>query len=369
MTFNTDVIKNDEKAIFALRSLYLKYGYKCYKMSKFEEYDLYARNKDFLVSDSVITFTDKNGSLMALKPDVTLSIIKNSSPEGLTKVYYNENVYRVSQGSNGFKEIMQTGLECIGDIDTYNICEVVMLAAKSLMAICEDFVLDISHMGFISELLGSLNIGSKLKKRIISCMAEKNLHEIKAICRENNIPSENIELVASTYGNGDEVLKKLEKAVVTDEMKKQLDQLKILNEFLKEHAVHEKINFDFSIVNDMNYYSAIVFKGYINGIETGVLSGGQYGSLMQRMGKKADAIGFAVYLDMLERLPSPSKKYDTDIVILYDNDANVSELAKNIKMLNDNGSSVLALKELGDIRCKQLLKFNGKGVEILENND
>jgi len=367
--FNSDVIKNDEKAIFALRSLYLKYGYKRYKMSKFEEYDLYARNKDFLVSDSVITFTDTNGRLMALKPDVTLSIIKNSSDDGLTKVYYNENVYRVSQGSTGFKEIMQTGLECIGDIDTYNICEVVMLAAKSLMAISEDFALDISHMGFISELLDSLNIESGLKKRIVSLMADKNLHEIKQICKENDIPSENIELVASTYGNGDEVLKKLEKAAVTDEMKAQLSQLKILNEFLKNHVPAGRINFDFSIVNDMNYYSAIVFKGYIKGIETGVLSGGQYGSLMNRMGKKSDAIGFAVYLDMLERLSAPSKKYDTDIVILYDDDADVSELAKNIKMLSDNGSSVLALKKRGDIRCKQLLKFNGKGVEILENND
>ena len=72
------LLKNDEKAVFALRSLYEKYGYSQFKMSKFEEYDLYVRNKDFLVSDNIITFTDTNGKLMALKPDVTLSIIKNS---------------------------------------------------------------------------------------------------------------------------------------------------------------------------------------------------------------------------------------------------------------------------------------------------
>ena len=68
----------NEKVIFALRKLYDRYGYARYKMGKFEEYDLYARNKDFLISDSVITFTDINGKLMALKPDVTLSIVKNS---------------------------------------------------------------------------------------------------------------------------------------------------------------------------------------------------------------------------------------------------------------------------------------------------
>lgn len=64
-----------EKVIFGLRGLYRSYGYTQYKMSKFEEYDLYANNKDFLISDSVITFTDTNGKLMALKPDVTLSIM------------------------------------------------------------------------------------------------------------------------------------------------------------------------------------------------------------------------------------------------------------------------------------------------------
>ena len=74
---NVQFLKDDEKAILSFRSLYQKYGYLPYKMSKFEEYDLYVKNKDFLVSDSVITFNDTNGKLLALKPDVTLSIIKN----------------------------------------------------------------------------------------------------------------------------------------------------------------------------------------------------------------------------------------------------------------------------------------------------
>ena len=70
-------LKKEEKVIYSLRSLYGKYGYIPFNMSKFEEYELYVKNKDFLVSDSVITFNDTNGKLLALKPDVTLSIIKN----------------------------------------------------------------------------------------------------------------------------------------------------------------------------------------------------------------------------------------------------------------------------------------------------
>ena len=105
-----NVFKNEEKAIFDLRTLYLKYGYCHFKVSKFEEYDLYAKNKNFLVSEKILTFSDTNGKLMALKPDITLSIIKNigNGRERLTKVCYNETVYRAPSDSEGFKEIIQT---------------------------------------------------------------------------------------------------------------------------------------------------------------------------------------------------------------------------------------------------------------------
>ena len=69
------VLKNDERAIYSLRSLYKKYGYSLYKVSRFEEYDLYAKNKNFLVSRNILSFTDTNGNLLALKPDVISFLI------------------------------------------------------------------------------------------------------------------------------------------------------------------------------------------------------------------------------------------------------------------------------------------------------
>ena len=78
MDFDWSILRSGEQTIYRLRGLYEKYGYRRFKMSKFEAYDLYVRNKDFLVSDRMITFTDARGVLMALKPDVTLSILKNT---------------------------------------------------------------------------------------------------------------------------------------------------------------------------------------------------------------------------------------------------------------------------------------------------
>ena len=109
MQLDWTILRSGEQIMYRLRGLYERYGYRRFKMSKFEEYDLYVRNKDFLVSDRMITFTDARGILMALKPDVTLSIIKNTRAEeaGPRKVYYNESVYRSGQGEETFQEIMR----------------------------------------------------------------------------------------------------------------------------------------------------------------------------------------------------------------------------------------------------------------------
>jgi len=66
MDFTNFVLENDEKIIFRLRELYKNYGYVKYRMSKFEEYDFYARNKDFLISDNVITLLMQTEDLWRL---------------------------------------------------------------------------------------------------------------------------------------------------------------------------------------------------------------------------------------------------------------------------------------------------------------
>ena len=72
------LLKKEEQVSFSLRALFEQYGYRKFKMSKFEEYDFYAENRSFLHSEAILTFTGLDGKLLALKPDVTLSIVKNT---------------------------------------------------------------------------------------------------------------------------------------------------------------------------------------------------------------------------------------------------------------------------------------------------
>ena len=362
-----------EQGTFSLRTLYNRYGYSPYKMSKFEEYDLYARNKDFLISDSVITFTDLNGKLMALKPDVTLSIVKNSTdrPTGLQKLYYNENVYRVGKGTRTFREIMQIGLEALGQVDRYCIMEVLMLAAKSLKCISEEAILDVSHLGLLSEFLASIGIRPEETSRVLQYLGEKNLHELSAACRSAGITEENIALLtqlAALSGPVHQVLAQAElllKGRVNDNLL--ADYIRILSA-LADTEIGNALYMDFSVVDDIHYYNGIVFKGFIQGLPTAILSGGQYDKLMTKMGRKDRAIGFALYTDLMERLAPTPQQYDVDTVLLYDENTDLKRLQSHISALNREGS-VLALQHKPEtMRYRRLLKLQGSEVTELENN-
>ncbi len=345
---NEAYLKPEERAIFALRSLYRAYGYLPFKMSKFEEYELYLRNKDFLVSDRIITFNDVGGQLLALKPDVTLSIIKNGedTPGCKQKVYYNENVYRVSGSSHRFKEIMQTGLECIGDIDTYDICEVVTLAAASLASVSPHFVLDVSHLGLLSALMDDISPSESFRREVATYMAEKNTHDLARACTEAGISEEDTATLCAfvgIHGDMDSVLARL--APIADRhpaAAPALDRLTALRDHLASTPYADRIRFDFSIINDMNYYNGVVFCGYLDGICEGVLSGGQYTKLMHRMGRRSGAIGFALYLDLLEGLADTRPAYDVDVLLLYDAHTSPAAVTAKVEELRIAGKTVSA---------------------------
>jgi len=354
------LFKSEEKAIFALRALYNSYGYLPFKMSKFEEYDIYVRNKDFLVSDSVITFNDTNGKLLALKPDVTLSIIKNTTDEKgcKQKVYYNENVYRVSARTNQFKEIMQAGLECIGDIDSYDIFEAVYLAAKSLDTVSPDFVLDISHMGIVSAVLDEASDSQRFKNEAIRLIAERNLHEMEALCKEYEIDGDKAKSVCALvnmYGMTDKVISDLYAVCTGERAQKELSNLRELCALISKTEYKNNVRIDFSVLNDMNYYNGIVFKGFINGISDSVLSGGRYDKLIERMGRRSGAIGFALYLDLLEGLDVERKLYDVDVLLMYGDDTDVSLVMNTVRELTDKGLIVSAQKSVPSrLRYKEI---------------
>ena len=354
------VKRPDELVSEQLRELYHQHGYLPYRMSKFESYDLYVRNKRFLLSDNILTFTDTDGRLMALKPDVTLSIIKNTRDTmgALQKVYYNENVYRAAPGS-GYREIMQTGLECIGQLDTLAVGEVLALAARSLAAISSTYILDLSHMGFVAGLLDGLE--EDAASELLTEISRKNVPAIHDICARRGLSpqlAQQAETLAQLYGPPEQVLPQLAALSRGQQMEEALAQLKQLCRLMADLGLAENLRLDFSIVNDMNYYNGVILRGYLPGLASGVLSGGQYDHLLRRMGKTGGAIGFAVYLDQLERLDADTPEWDVDTLLLYGPDDAPSAVAQRAEALMAEGASVRAERSVPPgLRCRRIISM------------
>ena len=375
MILSDKVLRQEERAVYKMRELYRSYGYLQYKVSKFEEYDLYAKNKSFLVSDKLLTFTDTNGKLMALKPDVTLSIIKNvvANEKSSYKVYYDERVYRTTASGDGFREILQTGLESIGNIDAFSQSEVVMLAMKSLEGISDDYLLDISNMSFLEGLLESAGVDASLMSDFLTLIGSKNIPAIKVLCAKSGISDENTDRickVSSMYLPIKLALDEIKELLVGEKMQAAYEELYELYSILSAYGLTDKLYIDFSIVNDMNYYDGIIFKGFINGIFDSVLSGGRYDRLMEKLGKKTGAIGFAIYLDQLERFGDVNDVYDVDVLLLYGDDTPAASVISAVNSFRADGKTVRATNTFDkSVSYKKLFGFGKDGIKSLEEND
>ena len=358
-------LKNDEKLLYSLRELYRQYGYRSFRMSKFEKYELYAGNKDFLVSDRVITFTDTNGELLALKPDVTLSIIRSASfaPGRKQKFYYQENVYRPSGSSHQFREIMQSGLECIGDLDSYDIYEVLHLAERSLAEISGKSILSVSHLGILSCLSDALGADEEDRNLLLHLVAARNEHELTELFRNrgwNEKLQSDLKALLHLNCSMKELPGELKEKTSGWLSVAVLDELKELSALSEEQDT--AMRFDLSVINDTHYYNGIVFQGFVQGVAEKVISGGRYDSLLIRMNKRGCGIGFAVYFGILEQMLRSEEEYDADVLLIYDENTSLTDVRDEVRKLQDAGSTVSAQRSNTEGCYRKTLDMRG-GVE------
>ncbi len=302
MQINDRILDAQEKAVFALRQLFLDSGYRRFRMNKFEPYDLYARHKDFLVSDAVLTFTGAGGRLLALRPDVTLSIVKSFQDEGDLRLQYNENVYRPDPSGGDYREIMQSGIEYLGQVGLQETCQVLTLAAHALKSLDSNWVLTLGHMGLLWPAIQACSQLKADHAQLMQMVSQKNAGGLKLFAQTQDLDKEavaQLERLLMMFGDPQGVLAVLAERHSGD---RAYQELLCVYESLRAQDLAPHIRIDFSLGADPAYYDGIVFKGYLDGMAQALLSGGRYDPLMRRMHKLSNGIGFAVYLDQLSSL-------------------------------------------------------------------
>ena len=347
-----------------LNRLYERYGYKKFKMSKFEPYELYVENKNFLNSNQVISFTDLDGELLALKPDVTLSIMKSGKGEG--RIYYNENIYRPKD--RHFRESAQTGIEYIGKLTAYAEAEVISFAVKSLKLFSDEIRIRISDVGLLSDIFEKLSITDT--GRILRLFETKNVAELDVLVSAGEIDENKAEMLKNLinlYLPLEEGVKRLADGSLTGELLGENNEiiirLKKLASALKAFNVLDSIYLDFSVINSMDYYNGIIFQGAIEGLPFSVLSGGRYDKLALKMGKYTGAIGFALDLSLVEDYKEEVSDTALDYIIIYDEKKDdITKAVEVVERLIKEGYKVELIEKdeeemMGRIRAKQVLEL------------
>jgi ATP phosphoribosyltransferase regulatory subunit len=148
---------------------------------------------------------------------------------------------------------------------------------------------------------------------LIGHIRNKNADGIRKTGEKAGIDEEKLEIICmlpSLYGEAESTIDKASKIAVNETMRQALADLRFICGALKEPDGFKRVQVDFSVVNDIDYYNGIIFRGYINNLARSVLSGGQYDSAMKKFGKDIGAIGFALYLNEISMMDEEAASFD-----------------------------------------------------------
>lgn len=273
--------------------------------SIFEDYDDFISVNKRIKKESMVKVLNANSNLLILRPDITMNIIKNLIPRWENdlklKLFYNSTIFRNKTDLN-IKEFRQMGIEYIGESSIKADRELIGLALNILKKYKSSFILEIGNSKYLDEVLREIDLEESIEKELKSLIYKKNKVELIDYVENLNIKKEICNLLSNILdfqGNIEEIIRKAEKFYMNDEMKKAIDEIKALNEFIKEYGYLKNIHFDLSMVAELDYYEGIVFKGYYSNSYREIISGGRYDSLTELFGEKVSAIGFSIDIDEL----------------------------------------------------------------------
>ncbi len=303
--------------INTLNNLFESEGYHQVITPGFEFYDVFSSGNMYFPQENMYKLIDDKGRIMVARPDSTIPIARLTATrlKGCRlplKLYYGQTIYRKNPGLQGRRnEIMQIGIEHIGESSFQVDVDIVMLGASALHECgADNFRLEIGNVGIFKFLMNNLDVDRDDKAKIHEYIAAKNYAALSAKldrleyagggCGKNKDSVRLLRELPSLFG-GREVFNKAFGLFqgCDDRILHMLDGLLNLYSALEENGLGDNIIIDFGLVNQADYYNSLVFRGYMESVGEAVLSGGRYDGLLKEFGVDLPAIGFGINADLL----------------------------------------------------------------------
>jgi ATP phosphoribosyltransferase regulatory subunit len=260
------------------------------------------------LGDKAYRFLDRDGSLLALRPDLTTLVAKTAATRMTDqplpiKLFYSGEVFRQERsGAGKQKEFYQIGLESMGVADTWADVEVLLLAIDCLLHLgVTDVKLALGHVGFFNGIVSVLNLSPGQADALRAAIDHKDCASLAREVDSLDISPEKKKFLAGlpNYAGGKEVL---EDALAVVENPYSREALRALNEIqcvMESLKLAEFVTFDLSEVRGLDYYTGIVFKIYGRSLGFEMGGGGRYDGLLAKFGWDLPAVGFSFTMDRL----------------------------------------------------------------------
>ena len=303
--------------------LFSEYGYNEIITPTLEYYELFIKNKSFN-DDEMFKLTDSKNRLVVLRPDSTVPvgrIISTKLKEAAfpLRLCYDQNVFRAnSLFSLKRDEITECGIELVGIGGIRADVEALTLAINVLKSTVETgFKLEIGTANYFNALTDELSLSEAEKDKIRGIIADKNFALLDTELAKYGDRATELLKMPGRFGDIS-VIDEALKSAPNEKAKCALSYLSVVCKKLSELGYGDVIMIDLGLVNKIDYYTGIVFRGYVEAQGEASLSGGRYDSLFEKEGSFLPAVGFSANVDAINSVicKAPAVKIP-DAVIFY----------------------------------------------------
>ena len=289
-----------------LGKLFTGLGYSEVVTPGIEFYDLFTSNTRHFRQESMYKLVDSKGRIIVMRPDSTIPIARLAATrlkeaEFPLRLFYNQSVFENNALLKGRSdEMVQAGIELLGgENKKRSDYEVLSTAVEALAGFDRDnFRLEIGHIGYFKALVDKLNADDEVKEEIRTLISSKNypvLNDLLDKVDDKKLANA-LKQLPRLFG-GIDVLDKAASLYTDEKISDILDNLREVFVRLTEMGYDGKISLDLGIVSHIDYYTGIVFRGYLSNIGEAVLKGGRYDNLVGEFGRDCNAVGFGINVD------------------------------------------------------------------------
>lgn len=302
---------------------FASFGYKEIHTPAFQPYELYMQMNGTVNQQEMIKTIDNAGNVLVLRPDVTIPLTQriarhHSQLEQALRYFYTLDVFRQTAGTAGSQENTQIGAEFFGDASAATDAEIIALSMNVLNSIdLTNVTIELGHAGFFKELIDEIHLDKQALNALKQSIRAKNVPEIETLLQQLDVDEPFKEIITSLpflYGKPEEVIDRARALPLTDAMHQTLDNLMEIYDYLDAYGIKDHIVADLSLINHMDYYSDIIFQGFIEKVGKPVLMGGRYNTLANQFNANIPAVGFACNLDLLLNQANKVQNKEVSIV-------------------------------------------------------